>query len=598
MKKQKVIDKLKEQPIFPLRHSAEHVMHMAVESLFPGAKKVMGPPIEDGFYGDFDYEGKITEEDFPKIEQRMRDIVEANLPIVMRDASFEELKEIFKDNPFKLEMIEEIEKDGGNPTACEIGERGGKFYDIDLCAGNHTGRTSNIGAFKLLGVAGAYWRGDEKNKMLTRIYATNFETQKELDDYLEMVEKAKERDHRKLGKELELFMMDEEVGQGLPIWLPNGAFVRHKAMEFAFNTYLERGYLPVTTPHIASEALWSHSGHLNFYKDAMYNSFGIEEESYRLKPMNCPMHIKVYSHKPRSYKELPFRTTEMGTVYRYEKSGVLQGLTRVRGFTQDDGHIMCTEEQLHDELMEAMDLTMYVLKTFGFNEFEVNLSVRDPDNKEKYIGEDKDWDKAEEGLRLVLKNFGFENYVTDVGGAVFYGPKIDIKVSDAIGRKWQLSTIQVDFNLPGKFNMFYIDKEGNQKVPFMIHRALLGSLERFMGVFIEHTNGAFPVWMCPIQVQIIPIGDKHVDYAKKISEQLKERNIRSVIDDRSETMQSKIRDAQMKKIPYMFIIGDKEVENNQVSVRLRTEENLGPKPLNEVIERIEKMYLTKSLNLW
>lgn len=598
MKKEKVIDKIKDNPLFPLRHSAEHVLHMAVESLFPGAKKVMGPPIEDGFYGDFDYNGKIIEEDFPKIEKRMKEIAEANLNVKMRESSFEELREIFKDNPFKLEMIEDIEKDKGKVTVCEIGDKNGKFYDIDLCAGNHIEKTGDIGAFKLLSVAGAYWRGSEKNKMLTRIYATAFETQEELDKYLETVEQAKERDHRKIGKEMELFMMDEEVGQGLPIWLPNGAFVRHKAMEFAFNTYLDRGYLPITSPHIASEALWSHSGHLNFYRDAMYNSFGIEDEQYRLKPMNCPMHIKAYNHRPRSYKELPFRATEMGTVYRYEKSGVLHGLTRVRGFTQDDGHIICTEEQLHDELMEAMDLTMYVLKTFGFEDFEVNLSVRDSEKKEKYIGKDEGWDRAEEGLKLVLKNFGFEDYVEDVGGAVFYGPKIDIKVSDAIGRKWQLSTIQVDFNLPSKFNMTYVDSNGDQKTPFMIHRALLGSLERFMGVYIEHTKGAFPVWMCPIQVHLIPIGDKHVEYANEIASRFKDKHIRVFVDDRSDTMQAKIRDAQVNKVPYMLVVGDKEIENNTVSVRLRTEENLGAKPVDEVIEKVKEMYLTKSLNLW
>ena len=598
MKKEKVIDKIKDDPLFALRHSAEHIMHMAVESLFDGAKKVMGPPIEDGFYGDFDYDGKISVEDFPKIEERMQEIIDADLPLDIREASFDELKEVFKDNPFKLEMIEEIEKSGDQATVCETGKEKGKYHDIDLCAGNHIKSTGKIKAFKLLNVAGAYWHGDEKNKMLTRIYATAFDSKKDLDEYLEMIEKAKERDHRKIGKEMELFLMDDEVGQGLPVWLPNGAFVRHKVMEFAFNTYLDRGYLPAATPHIASEALWSHSGHLDFYKESMYGAFGIDEENYRLKPMNCPMHIVIYNHRPRSYKELPFRIAEMGTVYRYEKSGVLHGLTRVRGFTQDDGHIICTEEQLNNELIEALDLTLYILKTLGFEEFEVNLSVRDPANKDKFVGDDEGWDKAEEALRAALKEAGYNDYITDIGGAVFYGPKIDLKVADSIGRKWQLSTIQVDFNLPGRFEMAYIDKNGEKKTPFMIHRALLGSLERFMGVYIEHTGGAFPMWTCPVQTVLIPISDKNTEYAQKVAKTLKESGLRVEIDDRSDTMQAKIRDSQLKKVPYMLILGDREEKKGEVSVRLRTEEDKGAIKVDKFIEKVKNIELTKSLELW
>ena len=598
MKKEKVIDKIKDDPLFALRHSAEHIMHMAVESLFDGAKKVMGPPIEDGFYGDFDYDGKISVEDFPKIEERMQEIIDADLPLDIREASFDELKEVFKDNPFKLEMIEEIEKSGDQATVCETGKEKDKYHDIDLCAGNHIKSTGKIKAFKLLNVAGAYWHGDEKNKMLTRIYATAFDSKKDLDEYLEMIEKAKERDHRKIGKEMELFLMDDEVGQGLPVWLPNGAFIRHKVMEFAFNTYLNRGYVPAATPHIASEALWSHSGHLDFYKESMYGAFGIDEENYRLKPMNCPMHIVIYNHRPRSYKELPFRIAEMGTVYRYEKSGVLHGLTRVRGFTQDDGHIICTEEQLHDELIEALDLTLYILKTLGFEEFEVNLSVRDPANKDKFVGDDGGWDKAEEALRVALKAAGYNDYITDIGGAVFYGPKIDLKVADSIGRKWQLSTIQVDFNLPGRFEMAYIDKNGEKKTPFMIHRALLGSLERFMGVYIEHTGGAFPMWTCPVQAVLIPISDKNTGYAQKVAKTLKENGLRVEIDDRSDTMQAKIRDSQLKKVPYMLILGDREEKKVEVSVRLRTEEDKGAIKVDKFIEKVKNIELTKSLELW
>lgn len=600
MKKQKVVDKIKDDPLFALRHSTQHVMAMAIEELFEGAQKVMGPPIENGFYGDFDGL-HISVEDFPKIEKRMQEIIETDLPITMRKVGRKELIETFKDNEFKMEMIDNILIESGMDielTVCEIGSKKDKFYDIDLCMGNHIKSTGEIKAFKLLNVAGAYWHGDEKNKMLKRIYGTAFNSKKDLDEYLEMIEKAKERDHRRIGKEMELFLMDDEVGQGLPVWLPNGAFVRHKIMEFAFNTYLDRDYVPAATPHIASEALWSHSGHLDFYKDSMYGGFGIDEEQYRLKPMNCPIHTVIYNHRPRSYKELPFRIAEMGTVYRYEKSGVLHGLTRVRGFTQDDGHIVCTEEQLHDELIEALNLTLYILRTLGFEEFEVNLSVRDPENKDKFIGDDTGWEKAEKELESALNEVGYKNFVVDVGGAVFYGPKIDLKVADSLGRMWQLSTIQVDFNLPGRFEMTYINKNGEKKTPFMIHRALLGSLERFMGVYIEHTGGAFPVWTCPLHAVLIPISDKNTGYAQKIAKKLKEASLRAEIDDRSDSMQAKIRDAQLKKIPYMIILGDREEKNGEVSVRLRTEEDKGAINLDKFIEKVKNIELTKSLELW
>ncbi len=599
----KIKNELKDEPLMPLRHSVEHVLHMSIEKLYSKAKKVMGPPIDNGFYGDFDLGDdttKISTEDFEKIENQMQEVIEAKLPIHLKEVSAKAAKELFKDNEYKLELIEEIDKRGEKVSICEIGDSSSKFHDIDLCAGPHLKNTSEIDkfGFKLLSVAGAYWHGNEKNKMLTRIYATAFKSKKDLNEHLEKIEEAKKRDHRKIGQELELFMVDDEVGQGLILWLPNGAFIRHKIQEFALNTYMERGYKPVVTPHMASEKLWRHSGHTDFYKESMYDSFGVEEEHYKLKPMNCPMHVKMFKYRPRSYKELPIRWTEMGTVYRYERSGTLHGLTRVRGFTQDDAHIICTPEQLRHELTEAIKLTLFILKTFGFEDFEMNLSVRDPNEKQKFIGADADWDKAEKELVSALEEAGFKDYVTDVGGAVFYGPKIDLKVSDALGRKWQLSTIQLDFNLPGKFDMKYVAEDGTEKTPYMIHRALLGSLERFMGIYIEHTAGAFPVWVVPVQATVIPIGEKHIAYAKEIAQMFKDANLRAEVDERSETMQAKIRDAQMNKIPYMIIIGDKEVENKTVSVRLRTNESYNALSTEEVLSKIEKINLTKGLNLW
>ncbi|MBN1162647.1 threonine--tRNA ligase [Patescibacteria group bacterium] len=598
MNKQKVIDKLKDDPLMPLRHSAEHVLHKSMEILYPGLQKVMGPPIEDGFYFDYNYEGKVSEEDLSKMEAKMQEIIDADLPIVVRKSTFDELRKIFKDNEFKLELIDDLEQKGEKVTVTEMGKEGDEFYDIDLCAGPHIKSTGKIKAFKLLNLAGAYWRGDEKNKMLGRIYGTAFDSKDKLGKYLENLEEAKKRDHRRIGKDLELFMQDDEVGQGLILWLPKGAYIMNKVKDFAFNTYLDRGYEPVFTPHIASEKLWSHSGHLDFYSESMYNPFGIENEQYRLKPMNCPLQVKMYNYRPRSYRELPLRWTEMGTVYRYEKSGTLHGLTRVRGFTQDDAHIVCTPDQIEDELVKALELTFYILETMGFKEFELLLSVRNLAEKEKYVGDDGGWNMAEKTLVKAMKRVGCTEYTEDAGGAVFYGPKIDFNLKDSLGRKWQLSTIQFDFNLPRRFNMTYIGEDGKEHVPYLIHRALLGSLERFMGVYIEHTGGAFPVWVCPQHIEIIPINDSHIKYAQKLTEKLRENGLLAKINDKDNTMQAKIRDAQLQKIPYMFIVGDREVESNTVSVRLRSGENLGSKSIEEVMGKIKNIYLTKSLELW
>jgi threonyl-tRNA synthetase len=584
----------KESQLDIMRHSAAHVMAAAVKQIYgDNVKFAIGPIIEEGFYYDFDLNDQtISQEDLPKIEKKMKHIIKQNLKFEKEEVDIKEALKKVKNQPYKQELIKELEKEGNKKVS---------FYKLgnifeDLCSGPHVESSGKIGPFKLMKVAGAYWRGDENNKMLQRIYGTAFETKEELDNYLKMLEEAEKRDHRKIGAEQELFMVDEEVGQGLILWLPNGAILRREIMNFALNTYLAKGYQEVVTPHIASSKLWSHSGHLDFYADDMYNSFGIEDEEYRLKPMNCPLQVTMYNHKKRSYRELPIRWTEMGTVYRYERSGTLHGLTRVRGFTQDDAHIICTPEQLKTELKAAFDLTLYMLKTFGFKDFEMNVSVRDPENKSKFIGDDKMWDKAENTLKEVLVESGFKDYVMDVGGAVFYGPKIDVKIADALGRKWQLSTLQFDFNLPSRFEMIYIDEDGKEKVPFMIHRALLGSLERFIGVLIEHYGGAFPVWLSPIQVKIINIGADHKTYCQEVDEQLKDQGIRTELDLANETVGNKIRKGEKDKIPYILVVGDKEVKKKAVAVRKRSEGDLGPQKLDKFIDQIKKEIENKIIN--
>lgn len=561
--------------LLALRHTSEHVLHQAVKELYPDIHLAMGPATDEGFYFDFDSspEGKpkveISSSDFAKIEQRMQELIDLDLPVTRHEVSESKARQLFADNPYKQEWIDSIVAKGEKISIYWTGKEGEKHAMADLCSGPHVSSTGEIKAFKLLSVAGAYWHGSEKNKMLTRIYGVSFPSKQELADYLELMEQAKLRDHRKLGQELELFMIDDEVGQGLIMWLPKGAFIRHKVMDFAFNTYLSRGYVPVVTPHIASSNLWQHSGHLDFYAESMYNPFGIEDEEYRLKPMNCPFHVKMYQHRPRSYKELPMRWTEMGTVYRYEKSGTLHGLTRVRGFTQDDAHIICTPDQLQAELTEALKLTMFILNTFGFEDLEMNLSTRGSADKSKFIGEDKNWQMAEKALKRAMADLGYDDYVVDEGGAAFYGPKIDVKVADSLGRMWQLSTIQLDFNLPGRFKMRYVGADGAEHEPFMIHRALLGSLERFMGVYIEHTAGKFPVWLSPVQIKLLPITDKQTAYAKQVMAKLQEAGLRVELDDRSERLQAKIRDSELEKVPYVLVLGAKEAEADLVNLRER-----------------------------
>lgn len=570
-----------------LRHSISHIMAAAVLELFPKAKLGIGPSIEDGFYYDFALPaeasakaGHLSDKDLPRIEKKMKELLKKGLKFEKKEILKADAGKIFKDQPYKLELIKDLKKITVYQT--------GSF--IDLCQGPHLKSTKEINpkALKLTKVAGAYWKGDEKNKMLTRIYGVAFKTEKELKDYLKQQEEAEKRDHRLIGQRLELFMFDNEVGQGLPLWMPKGALVRQKIMEFAFDTYLENGYEPVVTPHIASEKLWQHSGHLDFYKESMYDSFGIEDEEYRLKPMNCPLQVKIYQSRPRSYRELPLRWTEMGTVYRYEKSGTLHGLTRVRGFTQDDAHIICRPDQLHHELTKVLKLTFYILKTFNFKDFEINLSVRDPKNKKKFIGDDKNWQEAENALKKAIKSAGIKEYDTDVGEAVFYGPKIDVKVADSLNRKWQLSTIQFDFNLPGRFKMTYIDKDGQKKEPYMIHRALLGSLERFMGVYIEHTAGAFPVWLAPVQARLIPVSEKQNKYGENLLKQLQDEKIRVELNDANDTLSRKIREGELQKIPYLLIVGEKEQKARSVAVRDRQKGDTGQMKTGKFIEKIKK----------
>ncbi len=575
---------MEKDKIYNKRHSLAHLLAIAVTEKYPGAQLAIGSSIENGFYYDFDLKGaEIKEKDLSEIEKKVRELVLKERDFKQSEKTAEEAREIFKNQLYKLEIIDEVVKEENKISIYS-------FEDYaEPCKGGHVENSSEIDpeGFKLVKIAGAYWRGSEDNKMLTRIYGLAFNSKEELEEYLKNKKEAKKRDHRVLGQRLELFMFDDEVGQGLPLWLPKGALLRHKIIEYTFNKYLKNGYDPVSTPHIASEKLWSHSGHLDYYGDNMYNSFGIEDEQYRLKPMNCPLHVKMYNSRPRSYRELPIRWTEMGTVYRYERSGTLHGLTRVRGFTQDDAHIICSPDQLYVELVKVLNLTLDILKTFEFKDFEMNLSVRDPADKEKYIGEDTKWEQAEKNLKETLKEVGYENFNLDVGEAVFYGPKIDIKVSDSLGRKWQTSTIQVDFNLPERFKMEYIDKNGERKTPFMVHRALLGSLERFIGVYIEHCGGNFPSWLAPVQLKILPISEKHREFAISKKEELRKKDIRAEVDESEHTLNKKVREAKQEKIPYFAVIGDTEVSEEKIKLEGRDGTDFGKFTTEELIEKLE-----------
>ncbi len=543
-----------------LRHSTAHVMAQAVKRLYPETQVTIGPAIEDGFYYDFDRDESFKPEDLQKIERVIHEIIKENLPVAQSELSKKEALKFFekKGEKYKQELINEIEDEKVSIYTQ------GEF--ADLCRGPHVGSTGDIKSFKLLSVAGSYWRGDEKNKMLQRIYGTAFYSRKDLKEYLNRLEEAKKRDHRKLGKELDLFHVDEEIGSGLILWHPKGALVRAIIEDFWRKEHYKNGYDILYSPHIARAHLWETSEHLKFYKENMYSPMDIDGTDYIVKPMNCPFHIKIYNSKLRSYRDLPFRWAELGTVYRYEKTGVLHGLLRVRGFTQDDAHIFCRPDQLSEEISRALDFTIFILRSFGFEEYQIYLSTK-PD---KFVGSEESWEKATTALKGALDKSGM-TYDIDPGEGVFYGPKIDIKIKDSLGRAWQCSTIQVDFNLPERFKISYIGEDGQPHQPIMIHRALMGSLERFFGCLIEHYAGAFPTWLAPVQVRILTITDDHIKYAEEIAAFLKKDGIRVELDSRNEKVGFKIREAQTSKIPYMLVIGEKEINDKTVAVRKRKE---------------------------
>jgi threonyl-tRNA synthetase len=548
-------------------------MAQAVMALFPEAKFGIGPSIEDGFYYDFELPRPLVPEDLPQIEEIMTGIVKDNLPFIRSEVTKAEARETFASQPYKLELIEDLPDD--EPLSIY---QQGTF--TDLCRGPHLDATGEIKAFKLLNTAGAYWRGDERRPMLQRIYGTAFETEAELQDYLEKLEAIEARDHRRLTKQLDLISFHEEAGAGLAYWHPKGGRMRVLIEDYWRELHFDGGYDIVFTPHIGKAQLWETSGHLDFYKDGMYSPMDIDGHDYYVKPMNCPFHIMIYKTKLRSYRELPLRWAELGTVYRYERSGTLHGLLRVRGFTQDDAHIVCAPEQIEDEILRVLDFSLNMLQGFGFEDFKVELSVRDPQKPDKYAGSGTMWDQAEVSLIKALQARDLP-YERMEGEAVFYGPKIDIKIKDALGRSWQCSTIQFDFNVPERFDMTYVGEDGRDHRPYMVHRALLGSLERFYGVLVEHYAGAFPVWLAPVQAIVIPIADRHLDYAYAIAADIKARGIRIEVDDRSERMNLKVREAQLQKIPYMLIVGDSEVSTSTLSVRLRNGDNLKAQTIDD-----------------
>ena len=564
-----------------LRHSTAHVMAEAVKELWPDTKIAIGPAISDGFYYDFDKKEPFLPENLLKIEKRMKKIISRNAKFEKRDISKQEALELFKDEPYKIELINELADETISIYTA------GNF--TDLCKGPHINSTNEIKAFKLLSIAGAYWRGSEKNPMLQRIYGTAFKNQKDLDAHLELLDQAKKRDHRKLGRELRFYMTDEQVGAGLIIYQPKGALVRTIIEDWEKQEHLKRGYDLIISPHILKSDIWVRSGHYEFYKEHMY-IFDVDKEEYAIKPMNCPSHMLVYKSKIRSYRDLPIRFFELGSVYRHEKSGVLHGLLRVRGFTQDDAHIFCLPEQLKPEIESVIDFVTDSMKLFGFDEYAVEISTR-PD---KSIGTNDDWKDATEALEESLKIKKIP-YDINEGDGAFYGPKIDIKLKDALGRYWQCATIQCDFALPERFDLNYVAEDGLQRRPVMIHRVILGSMERFLGALIEHYAGALPLWLAPTQVVIIPITDKQKKYSEKIHSVLIDAGIRTKIDSRSQTMGYKIREAQNEKTPYMVIIGEKEESSKKITVRSRTKGDEGQSELKALIDRLTKQIQTKAV---
>lgn len=584
-----------------MRHSCEHVLTQAMLRFYPDLKMAMGPPTDEGFYSDFSSEKKISELDFPKIEEEMRKIIKADLPFIRKELSVKDARKLFAGNEYKQEWLDEIEDRGekavvywtGNPSTSS-----GQDLFVDLCSGPHVSSTGKIGPFKLLSIAGAYWRGDEKNKMLTRIYGTCFPTKKELDKYLWRVSEAKKRDHRKLGKELGLFIIPNEVGPGLLIWSAKGAIIRREIENFIISEQTKRGYQHVYSPHIGRKSLWVTSGHWDLYRDKMYAPMKIDKEDYLIKPMNCPMHMMVYKSQRRSYRELPLRIAENATVYRYEQTGELSGMVRVRYITQDDSHIFCRSEQVVDELVEVIDYINYLLKTFKIYDFYFRLSLRDLKNKDKYLGNDLVWHEAERKIKEAVKKSGLRFKKVE-GEAAFYGPKLDVMIKDVLGREWQCGTVQIDFMLPKRFKLEYIDEKGKLKKPALIHRAPLGSLERWVGLLIEHYAGAFPLWLSPVQVSVLPISSKVEKFAQKVNQILKDNYIRVELNEENKTLAAKIRESTLQKIPYMIIIGEKELKRSNVktfkrpnevfvSVRTREGEDLGLVDLYEFTKDLKE----------
>ena len=564
-----------------LRHSAAHIMADAVLRLFPDAKPTIGPSVEDGFYYDFDFKRPFTEEDLKEIEKVMKKIVGEARPFVREELSREDAKKLFADNKYKVELIDEL-PEGETITAY----RHGDF--VDLCRGPHVEHTGQVRAFKLLKVAGAYWRGDEKKAQLQRIYGTAFASKEDLEKYLKLLEEAAKRDHRKLGKELDLFSNLDEYGPGLILWHPKGARIRDAIETFWKSEHYKHGYEILYTPHMGRSSLWETSGHLDFYKEGMYAPMKVDEFDYYIKPMNCPFHIMIYKKHVRSYRDLPMRWAELGTVYRYEKSGVLHGLLRVRGFTQDDAHIVCTPEQMESEISEVLKFSLFMWDVFGFKDIKAYLATRPADA----VGDPKRWEEALAALKSAVEKENIA-YEMDEGGGAFYGPKIDLKIKDAIGREWQMTTIQFDFNLPERFDMNYIGADGAKHRPYVVHRALLGSIERFFGVLIEHYAGAFPTWLAPVQARLLPVGDDFVKYSQSVADDLRAAGVRVEVDSRNEKLGYKIREAQMSKVPYMLVVGAKESDSSTVAVRSRGEGDLGTmsveefkmKILNEITNR-------------
>jgi len=572
-------------------HSSAHLMAEALEDIFPGVKFGIGPAIEHGFYYDIDLGDRtLSEEDLKKIEEKMKSLARTNSAYVRKDVSKSDAIAYFEDkgDQYKLELLEGL--DDGSITFYTQGSF------TDLCRGPHIPNTGFIKAVKLTNIAGAYWRGNEKNKMLTRIYGITFPNQKELDEYLALLEEARKRDHRKLGKELELFTFSEKVGSGLPLWLPKGAMLRERLQQFLQKAQMESGYLPVITPHIGSKQLYVTSGHWEKYGKDSFRPITTpqEGEEFMLKPMNCPHHCEIYKSSPRSYKDLPLRLAEFGTVYRYEQSGELHGLTRVRGFTQDDAHLFCMPGQVMDEFKKVIDLVLYVFKSLGFTEYTAQVSLRDKEDRGKYIGSEENWQIAEQAIIDAAVEKGLK-YVIEYGEAAFYGPKLDFMVRDALGRKWQLGTIQVDYNLPERFELEYVDSDNSRKRPVMIHRAPFGSMERFIAVLLEHCAGNLPLWLTPLQVKVLPISDKYSEYAHQVAAMLKAADLRPEIDDRNEKIGRKIRDTELMKTPYMLIVGEKEMNENTVSVRKHGEGDKGAVPVETFIDYLKVLVNERAL---